>query len=215
MQRLFDVKKTQLQLVQDRGYIVTPQEEAIFTMSLNQFASYVTQIAATFKSSNREALSRVYNSHIVNRKMLVYYAGKETNTKMIPKTVTLRFLELIQQQQVSEAILIIDAPMGTQAKEELNSLTLVKWQIFDDSNLTFNPTLHVDTPRHELLSAEETTRILKEMKVDISKMPIIKLTDPIVQYYGWPVGGLVRLHRNDRAVSILTARSINYRVIVG
>lgn len=80
--------------------------------------------------------------------------------------------------------------------------------------LTYNPIYHVDVPHHELLSDDEKTQKLLEMKVDPTKLLIIKLDDPVVRYYGWPVGGVVQIYRDDIAISILSPKSINYRIIV-
>ena len=81
--------------------------------------------------------------------------------------------------------------------------------------MVYSPIEHIDTPRHELLSPEETTAKLREMKTDIGRLLIIKDTDPVVRYYGWPIGGLVRIYRDDSVINILASHSINYRVIMG
>jgi DNA-directed RNA polymerase subunit H (RpoH/RPB5) len=219
MQRLFDIKKTQLQMVQDRGYSISPTEAAIFDMTIDQFAAYVNDLFVRMKRSPRSSLSRSYEARDaegkVVRTMLVYYGGKDPQMKQVSADVVRDFIQLVQTYQVTEAVLIVDAPLSSTGDNELSALTLTRWQVFFDSHLTYNPTRHVDTPRHELLSPEETQAKLREMKADISKLLIIKVDDPVVRYYGWTPGGLVRVYRDDRAVSVLAPKSINYRVIVG
>jgi len=216
MQRLFDIKKTQLELVQDRGYVVSPQEMAIFTMTLEEFTNYVNTMVVSQKKSARTVLSKSYdmvndNGEVI-RKMEVFYAGKEK--KYISSETVNEFIKRLTPK-VYEAILIVNAPLSAPSSKELSAVHLTRWQIFNDSDLSYNPIRHVDTPRHELLSPEETQAKLKEMRVDMSKLLIIKVNDPVIRYYGWPVGGLVRVHRDDRAISILAPKSVNYRVIVG
>jgi DNA-directed RNA polymerase subunit H (RpoH/RPB5) len=187
-------------------------------MTLEEFIVYVTEKVGSQRIPFRSVLSRGYESKPVDgksRRMLAHYGVKDPQQKQISVDVVRVFIDQVQKYGFNEAILIIDAPLSSSANKELLALTLTKWQIFYDSDLTYNPTLHVDTPRHELLSAEETREKLREMKVDISKLLIIKINDPIVRYYGWTTGGLVRIHRNDRAISILAPKSINYRLIVG
>ena len=219
MQRLHDIKKTQLQLVQDRNYQISPEEMAILTMSLREFVQYVNSIVISRNTSVRGALSYKYTSTTqadgTRRSMLVYYAGKMSPQKQISAEVVREFNALAQQHAVYEAILIVDAPLSSTANEELKALTLIKHQIFNDSDLSHNPTHHVDTTRHELLSPQEKEAKLREMRTDISKLSIMRENDPICRYYGWPVGGLVRVHRDDSAISILAPKSINYRIIVG
>jgi len=220
MQRLFEIKKTQLQMVRDRGYDLTPEEEQILTTNMDGFLTYMQALAtANPRATARSLLSRSYTSKYPNgsiRNMLVYYGGKlSPHQKQVSAEIVREFIALVQSYKISEAILIVDAPLSSTGDNELSALTLVKWQVFFDSELTYNPTLHVDTPRHELLSHDETHLKMKELGADFSKLLIIKLDDPIIRYWGWTVGGLVRIHRDDSAISILAPKSINYRVIVG
>lgn len=219
MQRLFDIKKTQLEMVRDRGYDIR-NEEAILTMTLDNFTIYINGLATNMNMGVRGALSRMYVSREKydgrDRNMIVYYGGKTNpQQKQVSADIVRQFIALIQGYGVYEAVLIVDAPLSSTSNNELSALKLVRWQVFFDSDLTFNPVNHVDTPRHELLSPEEATAKLREMKADVSKLLLMKTTDPICRYYGWPAGGLVRVHRNDSAVSVLAPKSINYRVIIG
>lgn len=220
MQRLFDIKKTQLELVRDRGYEISPEEANIFNMTLEQFVLYLNDLTVTGKRSVRSSLSRTYegkdnNGNIV-KSMLVYYGGKTNPTqKQVSADIVRDFINLSQQYNITEAILIVDAPLSSTGNTALADLKSTKWQIFYDSELVYNPTTHIDTPYHELLSPEEAKLKLVELKVDISKLLILRADDAIVRYYGWSAGGIVRIHRDDQYISILAPKSINYRVIVG
>lgn len=220
MQRLFDIKKTQLEMVRDRGYTILPEEAAISTMSLNEFTNYMAQlVTANPRAPLRSLLNRAYEAKLddgTNRTMLVYYAGKTNpQQKLVSADVTREFITLVQRYRMTEAVLIVDAPLSSISGNELAALRLTKWQVFFDSELTYNPTRHVDTPRHELLTPEAAEAKLRELRVDRSKLLIIKVDDPVVRYYGWTAGGIVRVHRDDHTVSVLAPKSINYRVIVG
>lgn len=220
MQRLFDIKKTQIQMTRDRGYEISPEEEQILHTNLNGFIGYVQGLAAeTARASVRSLLSRSYVSRdgaTQKSTMLVYYGGKTSQQqKQVSADVVREFIKFIQRYGINEAILIVDAPLSSTGNDELSALKLSKWQVFFDSELTYNPTTHVDTPRHELLSPEAAQEKLAELKVDLSKLLIIRVNDPVVRYYGWQSGGLVRVYRNDESVSILSSKSINYRVIHG
>lgn len=220
MQRLFDIKKTQLEMVRDRGYEISPEEEPILTMNINEFPNYINALAAANpRAATRSLLSRSYQATLTDgstRSMLVYYGGKaDPRQKQVSAEVVREFIGLVQRYRINEAILIVDAALSSTGEKELSALTLTKWQVFFDSELTYNPTRHVDTPRHELLSPEDAQAKLRELRVDLSKLLILKVDDPVVRYYGWTAGNLVRIHRDDQTVSILSPKSINYRVIVG
>jgi len=220
MQRLFDIKKTQLEMVQDRGYDISPEEAPILNMDVHNFTTYINTLSsATPRATIRSLLSRSYQRTLPDgstRSMLVYYGGKaDLRQKQVSAEVVREFIGLVQRYRINEAILIVDAALSSTGGKELSALTLTKWQVFFDSELTYNPTRHVDTPRHELLSPGDAQAKLRELRVDLSKLLIIKVDDPVVRYYGWTAGYLVRVHRDDQSVSILSSKSINYRVIVG
>lgn len=217
MQHIFDIKKTQLELARDRGYDIT-DEAAILNMSLNDFVNYISR-AINQPGGIRNMLSHIYKSREEyggDRRRLVVFYGERTNPqqKQISIDIVRTFISIIQNYSASEAIFIVDAPLSSDGNLALSAVKLVKWQVFNESELTYNPTTHVDTPRHELLSEEEKIAKLREMRVDVSKLLLIKSTDPVVRYYGWTPGGIVRIHRDDSSISILAPKSINYRVIV-
>lgn len=219
MQRLFDIKKTQLEMVSDRGYAIDPREQEILNMGLEDFTRYLTAIVDQTRSSPRAALSRTYLSRELidgkQRAMLVYFGGKTNpQQKQVSADVIRAFIGLIQKYGIYEAVLIVDAPISSTGNVELSALKSAKWQVFQDIDLTFNPTQHVDVPLHVRLPPELALAKLREMRTDISKLPIIKINDPIIRYYGWSVGDLIQIHRDDSAVSILVPKSINYRVVV-
>ena len=218
MEKLFDIKKTQLQMMIDRGFVVSPDEQRILNMSINEFADYATNLTVQAKRSLRSALTRVYDgplnqNGIPSKRAIVYYAAKDQQKKQVSADIVRDFINLINYYKCTDAILIVDAPLSSTANNSLQELRLVRTQVFFDDQLTYNPTLHVDTPRHVLLSPEETRTKLQEMKVELSKLPLISEKDPVVRYYGWQAGGLVCIYRDDRSISILTPKSITYRVI--
>lgn len=220
MQKLFDIKKTQLEMVRDRGYDIYPDELAILNMTLREFTAYVNALKqANPKLTIRAVLTRLYTARLPTgeeKSMLVYFGGKtDSQQKQVPAATVRNFIGSIQQYRATESVFIVDAPLSSKGDTELKALTTTKWQIFQDGDLTYNPTTHVDTPRHELLSPEETQEKLVELKADLTKLLLIKVTDPVIRYYGWSVGGLVRVYRNDQSISVLSPESINYRVIVG
>lgn len=216
MQQLFDIKQTQIKMVRDRGFVVEELELAFLNMTLEQFDTYISREAFEKKLPKRALLTRAYQNADKTRSMLVYYGSKlNPSQKQVPISVIQDFIRLIKTYGITESILILDAPPSSPGSNSLKALTTVKWQIFYDEEMVYSPVEHVDTPRHVLLSPQETVEKLREMKTDIGRLLIIKESDPVVKYYGWPVGGLVCIYRDDSVVSVLAPKSINYRVIMG
>lgn len=214
IQNLFDIKKTQIELVRDRGYVISPVEEGLLTATLEQFQAYLQTLKqANPNSTDRVRLSR---SYIAGNKILAVFfiSTTEQDQKQIPSGVITDIVNLAIEKRFAELLLIIDKPLSTRGNEVLQTLTTTTSQIFFDSDLVYNPTKSVDVPRHEPLTREQAALKLQEWRVDISKLLIFESSDPIVKYYGWPPGTIVRVHRNDNSVNTLSAESINYRVVI-
>ena len=75
----------------------------------------------------------------------------------------------------------------------------LKVQFIYSQQLIVNITKHVCVPKHTLVTKEETERIMKSLcDVDgsIQEVPIISRKDPIIFYYDFPVGSLVKIERH-------------------
>jgi DNA-directed RNA polymerase subunit H (RpoH/RPB5) len=214
-QRLYDIKIVQLQLVADRGYNLGA-EERLFGFSVDEFYRFYDEKATreaknTGHKSIWTSLSSMYQSDD-GRTLLAFYGTKtESAKKKIPINVVTAFAD--NAKDCNEALLIVDYPLSSKCNDVFKGLKTVRYQVFFDDELTFNPTLHIEVPKHELLTPEEANTILTGMKVTATQVPIIKVSDPIVRYYNWPVGGLVRIYRNDEDLNILAPKSIFYRII--
>lgn len=227
MERLLSVKQTQLAMAQDRGYNID-SERSILEMDSTQFETYLNELAQGNNSSIRTALSRIYEADsrirasekeaneakVASRRLLVYYASKISSAKQVPLDVIRQFMKLIRDFTINEAILIIDAPLSSKANQALSEITNAHWQVFFDTDLTYNPARHCDTSAHRRLTETEKAAKLAAMKTDLSKLLIIKINDPIIRYYGWSPGDLIEVTRVDSGISVLTPKTINYRVVV-
>ena len=214
IQNLFDIKRTQIELVRDRGYIIPDREQEILNGTLENFNDYLQELRRSYPNFTDRA--RLLQSYVnaLGKRMVVFFVTKtEPTQKQIPSELITGIVSQTIEYRFDELIIIIDAQLSPRGNEILNTLTGTKWQVFFDSDLTYNPTLSVDVPRHELLSAEAVSAKLVEWKVDISKLLIYESSDPIVKYYGWPAGSVVRVIRKDNSVNTLAAETINYRVI--
>lgn len=216
IQRMFDIKRTQLELVRDRGYDIT-RESTFLNCNVEEFYIYFKRQSEQQKVPIWTLLSADYYTTDDNpKRMVAFYATKiKPDGKKIPISVIKLFVDQITRFSCHEAILIIDQPLSSSSAKTLQAVTDVKWQVFYDTDLTYSPIKHVDVPVHRLLSPEEAEAKLREMKTQATHVPYIKVTDPVIRYYNWPIGGLVKIERDDFSVSILSPKSINYRLIIG
>lgn len=213
-QHLFDIKKTQLEMVKDRGYEVGEEEAEIFNMNLEQFIVYMNNRAILRKVTPRSALTQDYISADRTRSILAFYGSKTPAQKQVSADIVREFVDLIQKNRVTEAVLIVNAPLSPPGSQILAAVTLTKWQIFNDTDLTYNPTRHVKTPKHELIPPHLQSAKLAELKTTLSGMGLLYDDDPVVRYYGWPKGSMIKITRDNSSISILASKTINYRVVV-
>lgn len=231
MQKLFDIKKTQLEMLFDRGYDIREELQSMFSnqlsnniseqdaindLTLSQFIAYVEQQALEHKVSIRSVLSHIYTSrNDPSIKILVQY-GKRDKTIVSVKTVE-SYISNIVRFNLQKAIFIADGSLGSEAKRRLDAFieqNQFQSEFFLEDELTYNPTKHVDVPLHERLTPQEAQAKFQEMKTDVTKILLIRKQDPIVKYYGWSIGDVIRITRDDIAVSVLVSKSINYRVVI-
>lgn len=219
MQRLLDIKRTQVQLVRDRGYNIGTDERYL-TMSVAEFNAAYNQQAAISETpiTIRNFISHRYAKDN-DQRLLVYYAAKSASSKKyISIDIIKSFTYNVSYFRTTHNILIVNAPLSAKSVEEIADYQAThpdrKIQIYQEHDLTYNPTLHNDVPVHELVPANEVDRLLGELKVTPANMLLIREDDPIIRYYGWSAGNIVRVYRNDVSISMLAPRSINYRVVI-
>lgn len=210
MSSLLNIKRTQIEMVRDRGYDVSA-ELPILNMTADNFNAYLQSISSGKPGKPVTHLSRVYNKTGSTDTLFVFYASKE-KTQVAVDTIK-SFTAAIDYYKITEAILITDAKISTDGQKVLSEHGLKRIQRFMDYELVYNPIEHIDTPRHELIPRHEVANKLREMKVSIHMLPLIPLDDAVVKYYGWEVGDLIRIHRDDSYISVLVPKSINYRVV--
>jgi len=211
---LISVKRTQIQMVSDRGYDVSNDRYEEFIANFKE------------KKNLREIFNFNYPSKIDPKKVLhvhyidkIYKRDKKGVRKEKINTPDIKdYISYLNTYILYESILIIPVSIGSKALKTLDKFLIeskIKHQIFLEEELTYNPTHHIDVPEHILLSKNETDILLRNAKINISMFPLIKINDPIVKYYGWSIGSVLKIKRNDSVIYLLSENSINYRIIIG
>lgn len=68
---------------------------------------------------------------------------------------------------------------------------------------------HFLVPKHEILAKSKHEELLSSLKVDMQKLPKIKVSDPQVKLLGGKVGDVIKITRNDP-----TKENVYYRLVV-
>jgi len=210
---LFKVKKTQVEMLGDRGCDIS-NESALFTYTVADFKTQYQQIATASNRTFRAALNNFYvNSN--GEYIYVYYPETVKDSKQLGKNQILDLIqELKQYTSINHVIIISELPLSGDAKKAFDGLPLYWFEHFLYGDLAYNPTKGCLVPRHELMTLEQSTTMLKENKLSINDLPIISIYDPIARYYGLRGGDMVKIYRENLAAESLVESYISYRQAV-
>lgn len=91
------------------------------------------------------------------------------------------------------AILVYAYTPSHKGREELRAANV---ELFHCSTLFRNLIkYHKLIPRHEQIEEAEVDDLLRRLGCSKSQLPGYSRQDPVVRYYGWPVGTVVRIYR--------------------
>lgn len=229
-EELFIVKRNQIDMIADRGYDVSSELQKFLTFpdAASFVAGYTNHARQNPKRYPhvRHSLSMIYfHRENPQRAIYVYYAGPEPGSGQVKITVVRNCVYEIESIanlystkkgiEITDALFISPIPISQKNENQLRqSLTAKRRiQVFYDIELMYNPTKHVLTPEHRLLTVEETEEIIRQAKSPLSAFQEIRENDPIIRYYGWLPGRMVLITRNSYLVDSIATVTKNYRVI--
>jgi DNA-directed RNA polymerase subunit H (RpoH/RPB5) len=215
---LFIVKRTQVEMMADRGYPLPEAEIELFIENDDAahptdelLTSFIKQYTNTSGIFSREDMSELYTKD--DEQTYVYFVPPTNKDKQGVGVVT-TFIEKINDIGVDRGIIITDDPFTPDATKALAALTKPLIQVFFDYQLYTNPTYHVIVPKQERLTPEERTAFLTKSKIQPRQLLVSSIDDPIVRYYGWNVNDIIRVHRfNISSSKTMVRSSIAYRII--
>lgn len=217
--RFLRIKRTELEMMEDRGYNLTESQQYFLDniTTIEQFFNWFDDEKK--KIGLRASLTDTYTHAEKNGKFFVFYAGSNQDPtkkiRSVQQVVIQSFIASLQVPGTSYhgALIIAETNLGPKAQSDLNGIKSVPVQVILEDNMTYNVTRHTWVPRHELLSKFEMEKVLSEAHVTTNQFPMITDKDPVIAYYGW-TKGLVRIYRDDSNIPCLTPESVQYRVIV-
>ncbi|CDW81674.1 polymerase ii (dna directed) polypeptide e [Stylonychia lemnae] len=201
---LYRVRKTVLQMLKDRSYIVSDKK---LNQTLDEFkASYNGSRDSLNLLVERRAQHDAEGNVIVSdeaQRLIVFFPDQDKLNMQALKQIALKMIEI----NCFNSVVVIKG--ATQiSRRELDELKPCEIECFLQQELLVNITEHELVPKHEVLSDQAKHELLKKYRVRDSQLPKIQVEDPIARYYGVKRGQVMKIVR----ASETAGRYVTYRL---
>jgi DNA-directed RNA polymerases I, II, and III subunit RPABC1 len=191
---LFKIRKTVIEMVEDRKYIVPDSDKINFE-----------EFSAQFDAKNLDIFIPNENKSPI---YIHFHNENKSLAKSDLKNLVESLIEKYNNHEIKIIILLKEKGNGSIFKE-LKKEEYKHVEIFMNKNMIFNITHHQMVPKHSLLSSEEEEEILEKYNTTKNKLPKILRSDPIVQYYGMKPDQICKIIRKSPEVG----ESVYYRLV--
>lgn len=233
---LYKVKRSQVEMVRDRGYDVGEDEQWFidpehpdYGLSVNKFVDEYRGNDKTFTIKTR--FNNVYVKPNGTTHLHVFYPEDESETKKTSKNQLKEVFDLIKSTETLNLCIITQYPLSSDLKSKLTKekLPTSHFEFFLYEELAFNPTLTIWNPKFELVTDDETKRRVSQQqnllkfvtteKGDVKAaenlylLPSMSEQDPMARYYGAKSGDLMRIYRTNFMFDSMVREYTVYRYV--
>ena len=201
---LYRVRRTVLEMLRDRGYVISDTSADDLGMTAAEFENNFTA-----SGYSRDSLTMF--------KQLRANAGEQIYV-FFPRDVKLGkaavddYKRRLTNEGVARAIIVLQGPMTPSANKAVGEMEpAVRLELFLENELLINITKHVLVPQHEVLSDTEKAALLARYKLKDSQLPRVQKKDAVARYYGLTAGQVMKMTRPSETAG----RYCTHRLCVG
>ncbi|XP_058078481.1 DNA-directed RNA polymerases II and IV subunit 5A-like [Magnolia sinica] len=196
---LFWARRTLLEMINDRGYVVSNAE---IGMTKEEF---VEKFGENVKRGDLN-FSRAKRNNPTDE-ICVFFVEEDKPGK----NVIISYGKRMESAKISRGILVVRETATLLVKNFIET-NMPKFHIefFLEGELLINITRHYLVPMHEVLTNDEIKTLQKRYNVKATQLPRIQVKDPIARYYGLKQGQVVKVTRGSETAG----RYITYRIAV-
>ena len=195
----FRVRKTVMEMLQDRGYVV-PQSK--MNQTFEEFKETITDGLFTMSVQKDTDEGMMEDNRII-----VFFPNED---KISQEHIN-SYVKRLHDQSIFHCILIVKGKITPSAEKSLrefeSSLTI---EVFHEKELFVNITKHEYVPKHIILTNEEKKELLRRYKVKDFQLPKILKGDAIARYLGLKRGQVVKIIRKSETAG----KYITYRLCI-
>ena len=108
-------------------------------------------------------------------------------------------IQVAETEEFTHLIIIYNGSFTSSVKKIVEISDNLEIELINENRLKYNITKHSLVPKHTLVT--DKSELLELYKLKLSNIPVILKTDPIVEWYNWKPGNIVRIDRHDNSTA--------------